>query len=388
MLGYKHYYEEGFAGGAGFLGIAVALVGRNHPFGVVLAALLFATISQGGLAVNALVPKQIVDVLQAVVIIAVAASVPEVRRLLRAQRSATDGALALPRADAAHRDSVSVRGGGRRDLRARGAHRARRSRATCSAARSAPRVGELLRRQRVGRRARRGSAAARALALLYAVSAIRFRADQVVIGIAINLLAIGVTRFFLRLAFRQLVQLAARAGLRRRAVRERVSSRSSRNPLVWLGIARDSAGRVAAVSNAVRTARARRRRASGGGGVGRRAGDARALRRRRCCRECSRGLGGAYLALDQHQFTDRDDGGPRLHRARRDDLRTVGSGCASASPACSSPRPRRCRSSCRERSSIPSQFVEMIPYVLTIVALAGVVGRAVPPAALGKVSGE
>ena len=34
--------------------------------------------------------------------------------------------------------------------------------------------------------------------------------------------------------------------------------------------------------------------------------------------------------------------------------------------------------------AIPSQFVSMIPYVLTIVALAGVVGRAVPPAALGK----
>ena len=80
MLGYKHYYEEGFATGAGFLGIAVALVGRNHPFGVVLAALLFATLSQGGLAVNALVPKQMVDVLQAVVILAVATSVPEVRR--------------------------------------------------------------------------------------------------------------------------------------------------------------------------------------------------------------------------------------------------------------------------------------------------------------------
>jgi simple sugar transport system permease protein len=45
--------------------------------------------SQGGLAVNAVVPKQIVDVLQAVVIIAVATSVPEVRRLLRgATRSA------------------------------------------------------------------------------------------------------------------------------------------------------------------------------------------------------------------------------------------------------------------------------------------------------------
>jgi ABC-type uncharacterized transport system permease subunit len=83
VLGYKHYYEEGFAAGSGFLGIAVALVGRNHPLGVVLAAVLFATISQGGLAVNALVPKQMVEVLTAVVIIAVATTLPEVQRLLR-----------------------------------------------------------------------------------------------------------------------------------------------------------------------------------------------------------------------------------------------------------------------------------------------------------------
>jgi simple sugar transport system permease protein len=86
VLGYKHYYEEGFATGAGYLGIAVALVGRNNPLGIVLAALLFATLSQGGLAVNALVPKQMVDVLQAVVILAVSTSVPEVRRLLRGAR--------------------------------------------------------------------------------------------------------------------------------------------------------------------------------------------------------------------------------------------------------------------------------------------------------------
>ncbi len=86
VLGYKHYYEEAFASGYGYLGIAVAIVGRNNPIGVVIAALLFATISQGGLAVNAVVPKQMVDVLQAVVIIAVAASVPEVRRMLRRGR--------------------------------------------------------------------------------------------------------------------------------------------------------------------------------------------------------------------------------------------------------------------------------------------------------------
>ncbi len=86
VLGYKHYYEDSFASGMGFLGIAVALVGRNNPLGVFLAALLFATLSQGGLAVNAVVPKQMVEVLQAVVIIAVATSVPEVRRLLRSAR--------------------------------------------------------------------------------------------------------------------------------------------------------------------------------------------------------------------------------------------------------------------------------------------------------------
>ena len=85
VLGYKHYYEEGFAGGAGFLGIAVALVGRNHPFGVVLAALFFATLSQGGLAIHALVPKQIMDILQGIVIIAVAVTVPEVRRAMAAR---------------------------------------------------------------------------------------------------------------------------------------------------------------------------------------------------------------------------------------------------------------------------------------------------------------
>jgi ABC-type uncharacterized transport system permease subunit len=84
VLGYKSYYEEGFAGGAGFLGIAVALVGRNHPLGILGAALLFATLSQGGLAVNAIVPKQLTDILTAVVILAVATAVPEVQKQLRA----------------------------------------------------------------------------------------------------------------------------------------------------------------------------------------------------------------------------------------------------------------------------------------------------------------
>jgi simple sugar transport system permease protein len=71
-LGYKYYYEEGFGGGVGYMGIAVAVLARNHPLWVIPAALLFGTLSQGGLVVNFLVPKEIVDVLMAVVILAVA----------------------------------------------------------------------------------------------------------------------------------------------------------------------------------------------------------------------------------------------------------------------------------------------------------------------------
>ncbi len=87
VLGYKGYYEDGLAGGAGFMGIAVALVGKNHPGGVALAALLFATLSQGGLAIHAAVPKQLVEVLQATVILAMAAIAPVVRHLLEQRRA-------------------------------------------------------------------------------------------------------------------------------------------------------------------------------------------------------------------------------------------------------------------------------------------------------------
>lgn len=73
VLGYKHYHEEGFSSGVGFLGIAVALLGQSHPVGVLLAALLFGTLSQGGLAINALIPKDSMDILQAVIILSVAA---------------------------------------------------------------------------------------------------------------------------------------------------------------------------------------------------------------------------------------------------------------------------------------------------------------------------
>lgn len=67
--GYKHWFEMGFSAGAGYLGIAVALIGRNHPWGVVLAALFFGALSYGGLVVNQRVPKELVEALQGLVIL-------------------------------------------------------------------------------------------------------------------------------------------------------------------------------------------------------------------------------------------------------------------------------------------------------------------------------
>lgn len=57
--------------GAGFIGIAVALMGRSHPFGVFLAALLFGFLYQGGaeLAFWANIPRELVTVIQALVIL-------------------------------------------------------------------------------------------------------------------------------------------------------------------------------------------------------------------------------------------------------------------------------------------------------------------------------
>ena len=57
--------------GAGFIGIAVALMGRNHPFGIALAALLFGFLYQGGaeLALWMSIPRELIVVIQALVIL-------------------------------------------------------------------------------------------------------------------------------------------------------------------------------------------------------------------------------------------------------------------------------------------------------------------------------
>jgi general nucleoside transport system permease protein len=48
LMGYQHRLILEFSAGYGFVGIAVALMGRAHPAGIVLASLLFGMLYQGG----------------------------------------------------------------------------------------------------------------------------------------------------------------------------------------------------------------------------------------------------------------------------------------------------------------------------------------------------
>ena len=75
VLGNRHLYYDGFSAELGFLGIAVALLGRNHPLGVFIAAIFFAVLMRGEIFVDAFtryVSKDIGLVLQAIAILFVA----------------------------------------------------------------------------------------------------------------------------------------------------------------------------------------------------------------------------------------------------------------------------------------------------------------------------
>lgn len=227
-----------------------------------------------------------------------------------------------------------------------------------------------------------GMAGATVMAIIYAIATVRFRADQVVIGIAINLMAIGATRFFLRLAFDSAANSPRVNGFGDRVSGTGAATLAS-NPLFWMallsvagvywlmyrtpyGLRVRAVGEhpAAAVSVGIPVDRIRYIAAALSGAIA--------------------GLGGVYLALDQHKFSSE---------------MTAGRGfIALAATIFGRWHPRRAAIAClffaaaetlqiqlQGRELIPSQFIDMIPYLLTIIALAGIVGRVHPPAALGKV---
>lgn len=71
IFGYKGFYELGFSSNIGFTAIAVALLAKNNPIGIIFSSLLFAILDYGGLSVNQMLPKEIMYVVQGIIILAI-----------------------------------------------------------------------------------------------------------------------------------------------------------------------------------------------------------------------------------------------------------------------------------------------------------------------------
>ena len=82
VLGVDHWVGQGFSAGYGFDAIALALLGKSHPFGVVLSALLFGFLRSGATNMQSMagIPIDIISIIQGMVIIFIAA--PEIIRWL------------------------------------------------------------------------------------------------------------------------------------------------------------------------------------------------------------------------------------------------------------------------------------------------------------------
>lgn len=84
ILGINHQMNATFSTTVGFDSITVALLGRSHPVGIALAALLFGAMRAGAgyMQIRAGVPAELVDLLQATILLFLVAS-PVVRRVFR-----------------------------------------------------------------------------------------------------------------------------------------------------------------------------------------------------------------------------------------------------------------------------------------------------------------
>jgi general nucleoside transport system permease protein len=218
------------------------------------------------------------------------------------------------------------------------------------------------------------------IAFLHAAASVTFKADQIVSGIAINLFALGLTKFFCKIIFNSssnseriigletinvpllssipvignpfillclillflsyIIIYKTRFGLRLRAVGENPSAADS------LGINVDKIRYAGVIISGALA-----------------------------------GLGGAWLAFDQHSFTDGMSSG-RGYIALA--AMIIGKWNPwGAAGACLIFGFAESLSIQFQNLPVPTQFIQMLPYVLTIIVLAGFIGKSAPPAADG-----
>lgn len=208
---------------------------------------------------------------------------------------------------------------------------------------------------------------------LHALACVTLRGDQIVVGVALNLLVVGLTQFLMGILYGSSANTPFFPGFA-------ASRWLSFNPLVWLAL-----GLVPVVHFVLRTTRFGLRLQA----VGEHPETAETLgvspwRVRFAAvllAGAIAGLGGAYLSLETSQFVKNMSAGRGF--------------IALAAVIFGKWRPLGAAGACLffglaeavqirlQGLAMPTQFVQMIPYVLTMVALAGFVGRSRPPASLG-----
>jgi simple sugar transport system permease protein len=228
-----------------------------------------------------------------------------------------------------------------------------------------------------------GLAAGALVASLVGVVSIRLRGDQIVAGVAVNLLAVGVTRYFLKLLYGSSSNSPRIEAFTAPAWADGPLLQLLTSPL-FLGTAL-----LCVVLHLVlyRTPWGLRMRAVGEHPEAAETLGVSAPRLRWSAvlfAGALAGLGGVWLAFDQHQFVDSMSG-----------LRGY---IALAAVVFGKWRPAWTTLACLlfgfaealqialqgAEIQLPTQLVQTLPYVLTMVTLAGVIGRAAPPGALGK----
>ncbi|MFF2619076.1 ABC transporter permease [Kitasatospora sp. NPDC058046] len=111
LLQNSHYFGQSFQPGLGFLGISIALLGRNSPIGIAFAALLFAFLDVTGsvLPLQGGFPFEIVDVMKGTIVICVVVAYELVRRYgLKRQQQKVGAQLAAQAAANSEKKEVSA----------------------------------------------------------------------------------------------------------------------------------------------------------------------------------------------------------------------------------------------------------------------------------------
>ena len=240
--------------------------------------------------------------------------------------------------------------------------------------------------------AHRARSRAACFALLHAFFAIQLRADQIVGGTAINFLALGVTGYFFIQVYGDdgtpgdlpRIPNVNIPGLQARA-RSSATSIGDLNLMIWLSfvllivayvvIFKTPIGlRLRAVGEHPRAAET-----VGISVYSTRYAAVVALRHPRGARR--------RVPLDRlRRLVQREhDGRPRLHRARRPDLRQLAPVRRLRRRAPLRLLDARSRSALARRTPTSAAVLfQALPYVLTLIAVAGVIGRSIPPAAVGR----